>query len=136
MNQDPFPAANPSPRPLLTRAMTIGISLFVAAPSAFGAASARADDVHTPGAEYTQRYDDAMQSLMTQRYATAYGRFAALADEGHAPSALMALAMVRYRPSVVGGEWSATPAQLRRWSALAFHEGASGSLITEYDGGE
>jgi hypothetical protein len=116
--------------------MTIGISLVVAAASALGAPSARADDVHTPGAEYTQRYDDAMQSLMTQRYATAYGRFAALADEGHSPSALMALAMVRYRPSVVGGEWSATPAQLRRWSALAVHEVASGSLITEYDGGE
>lgn len=129
-------AAHRLPRPLLTHALTIGISLVVAAANAFGADSARADEVHTPDAEYTQRYDDAMQSLMTQRYAAAYGRFAALADEGHAPSALMALAMVRYRPSVAGGEWSATPEQLRRWSALALHEGASGSLLTEYDRGQ
>lgn len=134
MSQDAFPAAKPSPRPLLTHAMTIGISLVVAAANVFGASSASANEVHTPAAEYTQRYDDAMRALTTQRYAAAYGRFAALADEGHAPSALMALAMVRYRPSVVGGEWSATPAQLRRWSALALHE--THSLIAEYDGGE
>ena len=134
MSQDAFPAANPSPRTLLTRAMTIGISLIVVGANAFGAGSARADEVHAAGAEYTQRYDDAMRALTTQRYAAAYGRFAALADEGHALSALMALAMVRYRPSVVGGEWSATPAQLRRWSALALPE--THSLIADYDGGE
>jgi hypothetical protein len=134
MNQDAFPAANRSPRLLPTLAMTIGISLIVAGANTFGVASARADEVHPPGAEYTQSYDDAMQALMAQRYAAAYGRFAVLADKGHAPSALMALAMVRYPPSMAGGEWSATPAQLRRWSALAVHKvPARGSLITELE---
>ena len=49
----------------------------------------------------------------------------------------MALAMVRYYPSIAGGAWSATPAQLRRWSALAVHEvHALDILLTEHDGGE
>jgi ABC-type branched-subunit amino acid transport system substrate-binding protein len=118
------------------RAVTLGLSLVVAAASTLAAAPARADEVQ-PRREFTQRYDDAVAALMTQRYAAAYGRFAALADEGHTPSALMALALVRYRPSTVGGEWSATPAQLRRWSALAAQPlQQSAALLAEHDGGE
>ena len=82
--------------------MTIAMPLIVVAANVFGVASARAEELRTPGAEYTQRYDDAVHALGTQRYSAAYGRFAALADEGHAPSALMALAMVTYRPSMSG----------------------------------
>lgn len=62
---------------------------------------------------------DAVQALLAARYATAYGRFAALADNGDASSALLALALVSEGPSIFGSEWSATPGQLRRWSALA-----------------
>ena len=108
--------------------------LIVVGANAFGVAPARAEELRITGAEHTQRYDDAVHALSTQRYSAAYGRFAALAEEGHAPSALMALAMVRYPPSMAGGEWSATPAQLRRWSALAVREvPARGSLITELE---
>ena len=137
MNQSAFPAANRSSRPLRTLAMTIAMPLIVVGASAFGVASARAEELRAPGAGYTQRYDDAVHALGAQRYSAAYGRFAALADEGHAPSALMALAMVTYRPSTSEPQWSASPAQLRRWSALVARElHESGSLITEYDGGE
>jgi hypothetical protein len=137
MNQPAFPAANRPSRPSLTLAMTIAMPLIVVAANVFGVASARAEELRSPGTEYTQRYDDAVHALSTQRYSAAYGRFAALADEGHSPSALMALAMVRYRPSMSGAQWSATPAQLQRWSALvAREEHARGSLIAEYDHGE
>jgi len=40
----------------------------------------------------------------------------------------MALAMVTYRPSMPGAQWSATPAQLQRWSTLVtreVHKGAA-----------
>ena len=109
--------------------------LIVFGANVFGIASGRAEELRSPGTEHTQRYDDAVHALSTQRYSAAYGRFAALAEQGHAPSALMALAMVTYRPSMSGApQWSATPAQLQRWSALVareVHEGAS--LIAEYD---
>jgi hypothetical protein len=134
MNQPAFPAANRPSRPLLTLAMTIAMPLIVVGANAFGVAPARAEELRITGAEHTQRYDDAVHALSTQRYSAAYGRFAALADEGHAPSALMALAIVTYRPSMSGVEWSATPAQLQRWSALVAREAhAHASLITEHD---
>ncbi len=111
--------------------------LIVVAANALGVASVRAQDLRTPAADTTRGYDDAMHALTTQRYSAAYGRFAALADEGHAPSALMALAMVSYRPSMSGPQWSVTPAQQQRWTALVareMHERVG--LIAEYDRGE
>ena len=65
--------------------MKLSMTMIVAAANVFGVASARAEELRTSGAEYTQRYDDAVHALATQRYSAAYGRFAALADEGHAP---------------------------------------------------
>ena len=135
MNQPAFPVANRPTRPLLTLAMTISMLLIVVAANAVGADSARAEEVRTPGGEYTQSYEDAVQALSTQRYSAAYGRFAALADKGHAPSALMALAMLTYRPSMSNVQWSATAAQVQRWSSLVAHDGHTrGSLIAEHDG--
>jgi hypothetical protein len=114
--------------------MRVAMPLLVVAANSVGAASAGAQELRAPSAVTPPGYDDAVHALTSQRYSAAYGRFAALADEGHAPSALMALAMVTYRPSMSGAQWSATPAQLQRWSALVareVHEG--GSLIAEYD---
>jgi len=135
MNQPSFPAANRPSRPLMTPSMTIAMSLIVAAANVFGVASARAEELPPQSAEYTERYGDAVHALGTQRYSAAYGRFTALADDGHAPSALMALAMVTYRPSMSGAaQWSVTSAQLQRWSELiAIDVHARASLITEHD---
>jgi hypothetical protein len=83
------------------------------------------------------RHAHAVQSFRAGRYADAYGRFAGLADEGHAPSALMALAMVCEGPTTFGSEWSATPGQLLRWSALAMREATERRLaIPDHDRGE
>ena len=87
-------------------------------------------------ARLEQRYAEAVQAFQAQRYSAAYGRFAALADEGHAPAALMALALVRYAP-MFGAEWSATPAQMEDWSALAMQDmRVAGALIARHDRGE
>jgi len=135
MNQPAFPAANRPSRRLLTLAMTIAMPLIVVGANAFGAASAHAEELRIPGAEHTQRYEDAVHALSRQRYSAAYGRFAALAEEGHAPSALMALAMVTFPPSMSGTRWSATPAQLQRWSALVSREANAAGLLAEHDSG-
>jgi len=79
----------------------------------------------------------ANEAFHARRYAEAYGRFAELADEGHAPSAWMALLMVANGPMLFGGEWSATPGQLRRWNALATRHAQERSvLIPVHDRGE
>jgi hypothetical protein len=93
-----------------------------------------------PGGNATveaQRYARAVQALRAQDYAGAYGRFADLADQGHAASAQWALAMVGQGPAVFGSEWSATRGQLRRWSWLAAHEARDRTAhIPEHDRGE
>jgi hypothetical protein len=79
----------------------------------------------------------ANEAFLARRYAEAYGRFAELADEGHAPSAWMALMLVSNGPAQFGGDWSATPGQLRRWSALAARHVQERSVrIPVHDRGE
>jgi hypothetical protein len=64
----------------------------------------------------------ARQAFRQQRYSAAYGRLVRLADAGHAPSAQVALLMLRHGPDLFGTAWDATPAQQRRWSQLAASE--------------
>ncbi len=137
MNPPDFPAAKHSKRPSLTLATKIAMPLVVVAASALGIASADAQELRAPDADTMRGYDNAVRALTAQRYFAAYSRFAALADEGHAPSARIALALVSYRPSLSGPQWTATPAQLQRWSTLVapeMHERSS--LIAEYSRGE
>lgn len=63
-------------------------------------------------------YTFALDSFRAHRYAAAYGRFARLADGGHAPSAQIALMMFRNGPALFGHNWDATPEQLQRWKTL------------------
>jgi hypothetical protein len=57
--------------------------------------------------------------FLARRYAEAYGRYAELADAGDPAAASIALVMVTHGPALFGSDWSATRAQLQRWSALA-----------------
>ena len=89
-----------------------------------------------PAGTFEQRYADAVAAFQAQRYSVAYGRFAGLADDGHAQSALMALALVRYAP-MFGADWSASPAQIQDWTALAMQDvRLAGALIARHDRGE
>jgi len=118
-------------------AITLGLPLIITGAIAVAAPATDSDNLPVAGAPHVARHADAVQALREQRYAIAYGRFAELADEGHAPSALIALALVTQGSSTFGSDWSATPGQLQRWSALASQEVRQrATLITEHDRGE
>ena len=111
-------------------------AMIVAGAAAVAAATASSEEFHAADPRSTQRHA-AVPAFLAQRYATAYGRFAELADEGDESSALIALMMVCHGPSMFGSEWSATPGQLQRWSAMAVHGARErGILIAEHDRGE
>jgi hypothetical protein len=62
---------------------------------------------------------NAVASFRQARFPEAFGRFIALADAGHAPSAELALWMYTNGPSVFGRDWDSTPEQLTAWAKLA-----------------
>ena len=115
----------------------MGAALFALSTAQAGAAprtpSARQAEA-PPVSVLEQRANEA---FLARRYAEAYGRFAELADEGHAPSAWMALMLVSNGPARFGGEWSATSGQLQRWNALAARHAQDRSVrISVNDRGE
>ena len=65
----------------------------------------------------------AQQAFRDQRYPAAYGRFARLADAGHAPSAEMALFMLQNGPTLFASDWSASASQQTCWNTLALARG-------------
>jgi hypothetical protein len=81
-------------------------------------ASAHADTA-SPATRQAQHIGDAQQAFRAGRWAAAYGRFTALADGGHAPSAQVALFMAAQGPALFGSHWSVSEGQRRRWQALS-----------------
>jgi len=77
---------------------------------------------------------EATRAFRERRFPAAYGRFAALADAGHAPSAEISLVMWRHGRDLFGSDWSATPLQLRRWTALAVDRSRAGAGWAEAAG--
>jgi hypothetical protein len=65
---------------------------------------------------------NALASFQQARFPEAYGRFIALANAGHAPSAEVALWMYLHGPTVFGREWDSTPEQLTAWARMAGQE--------------
>jgi hypothetical protein len=116
---------------------SLGITLPVTNVAADAAAPIQSAEIQAAREQQELLHADAIEAFLSHRYSAAYGRFAQLADEGHVPSALIALMMVRQGPSMFGARCAATPEQLQRWSALAAadlreHE----ALIAEHDRGE
>lgn len=133
--------------PKRARPIALGAVLATAALAAFGVVSLGgtlidAKAVTQPvrsgaDAALAQRHAQAVQAFRSQRYAIAYGGFATLADEGHAPSAALASMMVSHGAWLLGSQWSATPGQLLRWNALAQHDlYEHATLLTDHDRGE
>ena len=130
----PWLAAAPM---LAVLALTVGTALVVGTTAKATAALGRPHEFQLAGAEQMRRQVLAVQAFQAREYATAYGRFAELADAGDAPSALMALAMMRHGPSMFASEWSITPEQARRWSAIALPDVREyGLAIAQHDRGE
>jgi len=122
---------------LILGGMTIAVPLYAALTNAGAVTPTYLEERRTPEALFSQLHADALQAFHEQRYSAAYGRFAALADDGHAPSAVMALTMASQGAAVFGSDWSATPGQLQHWSALAAREVRDrGAEITETARGE
>lgn len=64
-------------------------------------------------------YAEAANHFRHGRFPQAYGRFIALADAGHAPSARMALMMCEHGPTLFGRDWDCAPQQVEAWAAAA-----------------
>lgn len=123
--------ATPPARP---RGPGLGVLALVAAASTAAAVALAAG---VPQTDAERRHDAAARDFGAHRYAQAYGRFAELADAGHAPSAWWALMMLSQDQLNGSGPWSATPGQLSRWSALAMAELRERSAeIAGHDRGE
>ncbi len=80
-----------------------------AEPAAQGAAAASSRQAHDA------RFREAMLLHRAGRWSAAYGRFVALADEGHVPAARVALEMLLHSRSVYRTDWSAAPMQVAGW---------------------
>jgi hypothetical protein len=72
----------------------------------------------TPGMA-ERLHANAVASFRQARFPEAYGRFSALADAGHAPSAEMALWMFKNALAVFGSDWDSNQEQLTAWAQLA-----------------
>lgn len=64
-------------------------------------------------------FSDAMEQYQQGRWSAAYGRFVALADQGHAEAARIALLMLRHGVKMYGNDWSASQPQINEWMKLA-----------------
>ena len=71
----------------------------------------------------------AMEQYRLGKRADAYGKFSRLADRNHADAARIALLMVRFGPSLFGGDWGASQPQIERWRQLAITPVVIASLV-------
>lgn len=110
----------------LFAALLLGLAVASVSP----ALPAQALKAELRGAAQSARQARAEHDFRAGRYAAAYASFAALADAGHAPSAQVALLMLRRGPALFGSDWFATPAQQMRWNALVVNA-ARGRLDIE-----
>lgn len=120
-------------RPLFGLALaTLATAVLIDGPVGFAGAKAPPDGADERLARsHAATLALARQALREGRFPAAYGRFAALADAGHAPSAELSLVMWRHGQEVFGSAWSATPAQVRRWTALAAERARTASARAE-----
>jgi hypothetical protein len=115
-------------RPLFLVALSTlaAVALTWAPVSNVGAEAPATSEARLAGAQ-AAKLADARRAFREGRYPAAYGRFAALADAGHAPSAEISLVMWRHGHDLFGSEWSATPVQVRRWTAMVVDRARSGA---------
>ena len=104
-------------RPVTTFAL--GVLLVLLTSIGPGPAMARTDQAEGPDATFAEAFDQACDLYAQGRWSAAYGRFAKLADEGHAEAAGIALLMVTYGTRLYGQPWSASTPQIEHWIALS-----------------
>jgi len=82
-------------------------------------ANAAAATPSVDAARFDAQFNEAMDLYSVGKWAGAYGRFAALADRGHAEAARIALLMLRYGSRLYGHDWGASQPQINQWMELA-----------------
>ncbi len=97
-------------------------ALGVLAATAVVAAPAQAPSqarAQTPSSLIERVHARALQSFRQGRFSEAYGRFIALADDGHAASARYALWMCENGPALFGSDWDCAPHEIEDWAHAA-----------------
>lgn len=84
--------------------------------SAANASTGRAHRPSLPATAFAPTFAEAAGSLRAGRFADAYGRFVALADEGDRDAARIALVMHRFGPELFGSAWDASAEQIADWT--------------------
>lgn len=67
----------------------------------------------------SERFQQGMAAYETGHWQVAFERFAALADDGHADAARIALQMARFGPALYSQDFSAPPDRRSRWVVVA-----------------
>ena len=98
--------------------MTHRTALFVSVAVVVAASFAPAAQAQKTSSIAEQVHLKAVTSFQQGRFPEAYGRFMALADAGHAPSAEVALFMAQNSTAVFSKDWDVTQEQLTAWAAL------------------
>jgi hypothetical protein len=80
---------------------------------------ATAATTSTDAAKSDAAFNEAMDQYRDSKWPGAYGRFAALADQGNPEAARIALLMLRYGSRLYGHNWGASQPQINRWMKLA-----------------
>jgi hypothetical protein len=107
------PRSKPAPRALDTTASAL---IVVCCLLALASTASEAG----PGSNHADRaHARAVESFRVGRFPEAYGRFVALADAGHAPSARYALWMCEQGLALFGKDWDCTPQQVADWAKTA-----------------
>jgi hypothetical protein len=88
------------------------------------AAASAALAAAAPAQARSRAFDEAVQQYRAGHLADAFGRFFALANEGDADAARIALFMHQYGPVLYGRYWDAAPQDVARWQALQHRPGA------------
>ncbi len=70
-------------------------------------------------------FTEAMAQYKKGQWSGAYGRFAALADQGHTESARIALFMLTHGSSMYGSAWGASQPQINQWTKLTYQKAES-----------
>lgn len=91
---------------------------------AAGGVALAAPDIPVRAAGVEQQFQYAVQQFKAGRYSAAYGRFAALANDGDPDAAHIALFMHKYGPTLYGAWWDADPTDVALWStSIRDHRG-------------
>ncbi len=85
---------------------------------AVGLCSTAAQAANLDAAKADSVFAEAMSQYKRGQWSGAYGRFAALADQGHTEAARIALFMLTHGTAMYGSAWGASQPQINQWTRM------------------